>query len=103
MYQIVIYVPETHVESVKQALFNAGAGRIGDYECCAWQCKGEGQFRPMAGSNPYLGQQDRLESVIEYKVELVCAEPFLALAIKAMLQAHPYETPAYSVWPLVQV
>jgi len=100
MYQIVVYVPESHLEVVKQALFKAGAGRIGDYDSCAWQSKGEGQFRPLVGSKPYLGQRGQLESVIEYKVELVCQDELLHRAIAAMLEAHPYETPAYSVWSL---
>lgn len=103
MHQIIFYVPETHLEQVKAALFKAGAGRIGDYDCCAWQCKGEGQFRPLAGSKPYLGEQDKIEKVTEYKVELVCADDCLEQAVAAMLQAHPYEEPAYSVWPLVRV
>ena len=103
MHQIIFYVPESHLEQVKAALFKAGAGRIGDYDCCAWQCKGEGQFRPLAGSKPYLGELDKVEKVTEYKVELVCADDCLKKAVAAMLQSHPYEEPAYSVWPLVQM
>lgn len=103
MHQIIFYVPESHLEQVKSALFQAGAGRIGDYDCCAWQCRGEGQFRPLQGSKPYLGEQDKVERVAEYKVELVCAEDCLEQAVAAMLAAHPYEEPAYSVWPLKQM
>lgn len=103
MYQIVVYIPESHLEVVKEALFNEGAGRIGDYDCCAWQCKGEGQFRPLAGSEPYLGRLGEIETVTEYKVELVCDDGQVESAVKAMLKAHPYEEPAYSVWPLTYV
>ncbi len=103
MFQITLYVPESHLDSVKSALFEAGAGRIGAYDCCAWQCKGEGQFRPLAGSKPFLGELDKIESVIEYKVELVCEDILIESAIKAMLDAHPYEEPAYSVWSLYSV
>ena len=100
MHQIVVYVPQTHVQAVKQALFGAGAGRVGDYDCCAWQTLGQGQFRPLQNSNPFLGEKGVIETVAEYRVELVCANECLGAAIEAMLSAHPYEEPAYSVWPL---
>lgn len=103
MYQIIFYVPETHLESVKAALFEAGAGKIGDYDSCAWQTLGQGQFRPLEGSAPYIGQTGQVEQVTEYKVELVCEEGVLKTAIAAMLAAHPYEEPAYSVWPLLDI
>ena len=103
MYQIVFYVPETHLELVKVALFEAGAGKIGNYDSCAWQTLGQGQFRPLEGSAPYIGQSGQVEQVAEYKVELVCEEGVLKTAIAAMLAAHPYEEPAYSVWPLLDI
>jgi len=101
MYQIVFYVPESHLEPVKEALFNAGAGRIGDYDSCAWQTLGLGQFRPLQGSDPYLGQTGEVEQVAEHRVELVCEKAALKSAVTAMLAAHPYEEPAYSIWPLL--
>src|SRR5690554_7132017 len=72
MYKLCYFVPEGYLEQTKQALFAAGAGKIGDYEQCAWQCEGQGQFRPLAGSDPFLGAQGQLERVKEFKVELVC-------------------------------
>ncbi|CAN0604364.1 unnamed protein product, partial [Ectocarpus sp. 12 AP-2014] len=74
MYKICYFVPESHLEETKSALFGAGAGRIGDYDCCAWQSLGQGQFRPLAGSQPFIGQQGQVEKVSEYKVELVCED-----------------------------
>ncbi len=100
MYKLCFFVPETHLEQTKQALFTAGAGRIGDYDYCAWQCRGEGQFRPLEGSNPHLGQQGQLEKVVEYKVELVCEDRYIQGALKALKAAHPYEEPAYDVYRL---
>ena len=100
MYQIVVYIPETHLEPVKEALFQAGAGKIGDYDSCAWQTLGQGQFRPLEGSTPFIGQTGEVETVDEYRVELVCEEEALKAAVEAMIAAHPYEEPAYSVWPL---
>lgn len=100
MYKLCIYVPESHLEQVKQALFHAGAGRIGDYDSCCWQVAGQGQFRPLAGADPFIGSHGKIETVEEYKVELVCDEAFIAAAVAALKQAHPYEEPAYQVWKL---
>src|SRR3990167_2831179 len=97
MYKISFYVPENNVEQVKEALFDAGAGRIGQYASCAWQVKGEGQFMPLNGSNACIGEMNRLEKVTEYKVEMVCSEEFIHAAIAALKTTHPYETPAYHV------
>lgn len=103
MYKLVVYVPESHLEAVKSALFAAGAGRIGDYDSCAWQVLGQGQFRPLEGSQPYLGQQGQVEHVPEYRVELVCSDERIEDAVTAMRQAHPYEEPAYDVWRLAEL
>ena len=103
MFKLVFFVPASHVESVKHAVFAAGAGRIGDYDHCAWQVLGEGQFRPLPGSNPFIGSQDILEKVPEYRVELVCADACIADAVAALKAAHPYEEPAFDVTRLVDV
>jgi hypothetical protein len=103
VYKIVFFVPESHLEPVKQALFDAGAGKIGSYDCCAWQVKGQGQFRPLADSNAYIGEKNQLETLEEYRVELVCNKASIQLAIKALISAHPYETPAYEVLEVVDV
>ncbi|NKB32198.1 MAG: NGG1p interacting factor NIF3 [Pseudomonadales bacterium] len=97
MFKIEFYVPESHLELVKLAMFDAGAGRVGDYDACAWQTLGQGQYRPLQGSQPYLGTQDKIETVAEYKVELVCAEEFLNAVVEAMKTSHPYEEVAYGV------
>ncbi|KAF0809353.1 hypothetical protein A167_01945 [Alcanivorax sp. S71-1-4] len=100
VYKLCFYVPATHVEEVKRAVFEAGAGRIGDYDCCAFQTLGEGQFRPLDGSRPFLGQQGQVERVAEYKVEMICLESQLRAALAALRLAHPYEEPAIDLWPL---
>ena len=96
LYKIELYVPESHLTAVKTALFEAGAGRVGNYDCCAWQTRGEGQFRPLDGSTPFLGNQGQIETVIEYKLELVCEERCLKAVIAALKRAHPYEEVAYT-------
>ncbi len=98
MYSLCFYVPASHVEEVKTALFDAGAGRIGNYQCCAWQTLGTGQFRPMEGSRPFLGEHDELERVEEFRVEMICDEASIAAAIRALREAHPYEEPAFHYW-----
>ncbi|WP_299068827.1 YqfO family protein [uncultured Psychrobacter sp.] len=97
MYKLTVFIPEEALEKVKAALFAAGAGTIGNYEQCCWQVKGEGQFMPMAGSNPHLGSQDKLEKVAEWRVEMVVKTSIIAEVVEALKQAHPYETPAYDV------
>lgn len=97
MFKFIVFVPESHLEPVKEAMFAAGAGRIGDYDRCAWQMKGQGQFRPLPGSDPYAGEQGRVELVDEYRVELVCPVDRLQAVAAALRAAHPYETPAYEV------
>jgi len=103
MYKLCVYIPASHLQQVKEALFSAGAGRIGNYDSCCWQTEGEGQFRPLEGSAPYIGQTEKVESVKEYKIELVCEEAFIQQAIAAMKKVHPYETPAYDVWKLEEL
>lgn len=101
MYKLCFFVPQSHLEPVKQAVFAAGAGRIGDYDQCCWQVLGQGQFRPLPGSSPFLGRENEVEQVDEYRVEMVCADAVIAAAVSALRQAHPYEEPAFDVWPLV--
>ncbi|MCM0612531.1 YqfO family protein [Marinobacter sediminum] len=103
MYKLCFFVPETHLAQTKQALFDAGAGRIGDYDSCAWHCRGQGQFRPLEGSDPFLGKQGALEVVEEFKVELVCKDSLVREALEALKQAHPYEEPAYEVYRMEEM
>jgi len=97
MKKLIVFVPETHVEMLKEALFDAGAGRLGDYKRCSWQTLGQGQFQPNAAANPYLGSAGKLESVFEYRVEMVCDDSCLADAVAALRKAHPYEEPAFDI------
>ncbi|MCP4321794.1 MAG: NGG1p interacting factor NIF3 [Alteromonadales bacterium] len=97
MYQLVFYVPENYCEAVKSSLFAAGAGRVGNYDQCAWQVVGVGQFQPLKNSKPFIGGVGELEKVDEYRVEMVCEETYIKAVLIALMQAHPYQTPAYSV------
>lgn len=102
MYKLSFYVPATDVDQVKGALFKLGAGRIGQYDCCSWQVLGEGQFRPLEGSNPFIGIQDKIEKVSEYKVEMVCEDKIISKVVKELIEVHPYEEPAYDIYQIEQ-
>lgn len=102
MYQLSFYVPESHLEKVKQAVFATGAGKIGNYDSCCWQVLGQGQFRSLPGSDPFIGEQGELETVAEYKIELICSDELIRSAIDALRAAHPYEEPAFHVTRLEQ-
>ena len=97
MYKLTVFVPDEALEQVKSALFAVGAGKIGDYEQCCWQVQGAGQFMPLAGSNPHIGKHDSLETVEEWRIEMVVDKPLIIEVIEALKQSHPYETPAYDV------
>jgi hypothetical protein len=100
MQHIHIYVPETHLEAVKQAMFAAGAGGIGTYSHCCWQTAGQGQFMASADSQPFQGKAEALEMIAEYKVEMVCEDSKLQAVLDAMIAAHPYEQVAYGYWTI---
>lgn len=102
VFKLAVFVPESHLDAVKQAMFDAGAGKIGDYDSCCWQTQGTGQFRPLPGSDPFIGKSGGdVELVAEYKVEMVCEKQLLKKVIAALRQAHPYEEPAFDVIELV--
>lgn len=97
MNLVVVYVPESALEVVKQALFSAGAGQYPGYDQCCWQTLGQGQFRPLPTANPSLGSLHQLTTIAEYRLEVVCADQYLAECIQALKISHPYEIPAYHI------
>ena len=101
LLKLVVYVPASHLEAVKDALFAAGAGRVGDYDRCSWQVLGEGQFRALPGAQPFIGAVGALEQVAEYRLEMVLPRMALAAVVSALKTAHPYETPAFDVTVLL--
>lgn len=99
-YKLEIYVPATHAEALKTALAAAGAGKLGNYDSCFWECAGTGQFRPLPGSNPFLGTAGAVEKVAEHKLETLVEAAKLQAVLAALKLAHPYETPAFQYWPV---
>ncbi len=98
MKKISFTVPVEHLEKVKDAMFEAGAGKYERYDRQCWQTLGQAEFRPLEGANPHTGQMGKLEKVKEYKVEIYCLEENVDNAVRAMLEAHPYEGPQYEVY-----
>lgn len=101
MYKLNFYVPESHLELVKNALFEKGAGRYEAYDQCCWQVRGEGQFRPLESSQPFIGQQGQLETVVEFKVEMICSDSVIKEVLQTLLTVHPYEEPAYDIYKIL--
>jgi hypothetical protein len=100
-FKLVWFVPEEALEATREAVFAAGAGRIGDYERCSWHAAGTGTFFGGEGASPALGVAGREERVAELRVETVVPETALTEVVAALKAAHPYEEPAYDVYPLV--
>lgn len=97
MFKLCMFVPETHAEEVKRAVFAAGAGQQGAYAHCCWQVLGQGQFRPQAGAQPFIGEPGQTSCVAEYRVELLVPDDRVRAVIGALRAAHPYEEPAFDL------
>lgn len=98
--KLAVFVPRTHVEAVREALFNAGAGAIGDYDECSYNTLGYGTFRPLEGANPAIGQVLTQERVEETKIEVIYPERLERALLVAMYAAHPYEEVAHDIFTL---
>lgn len=100
MKKLVFFVPKDDAEKVKNAVFNAGAGTIGNYDRCAFETEGVGQFRPNSGANPHIGRIGDTEKVVELKVETICPDNKVTQVIEALRESHPYEEPAIDLYQL---
>ena len=99
--KLVWFVPAEALETTRAAVFAAGAGRIGDYEHCSWYTVGTGTFFGGESTEPALGERGREEHVPELRVETVVPEEVLEDVVAALRSAHPYEEPAYDLYPLL--
>ena len=98
--KLVVFVPSDALDTVRDALFAAGAGRIGDYERCSWYTPGTGTFRPLPGAQPVIGEVGEEERVPEVRLETVFPSERREDVIAALRRAHPYEEPAFDIYPL---
>jgi len=99
--KLVVFVPREALARVRDALFAAGAGRIGNYERCCWYTEGTGTFLGGKGTEPSVGEAGREERVAELRLETVFPEELRDEVIAALREAHPYEEPAFDVYELL--
>jgi hypothetical protein len=100
--KLVVFVPIDALEAVRDAVFAAGAGRIGDYERCCWYTEGTGTFLPRAGADPAIGEVGTEERVPELRLETIYPAASHDAVVAALRAAHPYEEPAFDVVELVE-
>ncbi|TCL35012.1 dinuclear metal center YbgI/SA1388 family protein [Anaerospora hongkongensis] len=98
--KLVVFAPVTHMETVREAICQAGAGHIGNYSHCTFQTAGMGTFLPLAGTKPFIGEQGRMEYVQECRLETIFPESLSKQVVAAMIQSHPYEEVAYDLYSL---
>jgi hypothetical protein len=100
--KLVVFVPEQALDAVRDALFDAGAGRIGDYERCSWYTPGTGTFLGGESTDPAIGESGREERASEFRLETVFPAERHEEVVAALKRAHPYEEPAYDIYALVE-
>lgn len=100
LYKVMVYVPHSHIDKIREAFHKGGAGHIGNYSHCTFQVKGQGTFKPLEGTNPYSGQVNELTYVDEAKVESIVPETTLSKVIREIKKAHPYEEVAYDIYKM---
>lgn len=98
--KLVTFCPHSHAEDVRAAIFKAGAGHIGEYDCCSYNVEGQGTFRAGAGAQPYVGKQDELHVEPEVRIETILPAYLESRVVEALLESHPYEEVAYDIYPL---
>lgn len=100
MFKLAVYVPVDYANSLRQVLAEAGAGQIGDYDSCSYTIAGEGRFRALDGAQPFTGEIGKLHIEQEVKIEVIVPETDKNKVLRAMLNKHPYEEPAYDLFAL---
>jgi hypothetical protein len=101
--RLVVFVPTTHADAVRQAMGEAGAGKIGNYTFCSFSVTGTGRFLPNAQANPAVGKAGALNQVEEERIEVVCAEDKIAPVVTAIQHVHPYEEPVIDIYPVLDI
>jgi dinuclear metal center YbgI/SA1388 family protein len=102
LLKLAVFVPEDHVDAVRNSICEAGAGQIGQYDICTFQTAGQGTFRGAEGTHPFLGKPGQLERGQEVKLETILPRGLQKPVIKALLDAHPYEEVAFDLFPVEQ-
>ncbi len=95
--KIVVFVPETHADIVRDEMGKAGAGRIGKYTHCSFTLKGQGRFKPEIGAHPAIGEVGKMETVEEERIEAVCTREHVDVVVVAIKKVHPYDEVAFDI------
>ena len=98
--KIVVYVPLTHTDKVREAIGDAGGGKLGKYSSCSFSTRGIGRFRPEMGANPHIGKVGKLEVVEEERIEITCDSRIAKNVVEAIKKVHPYEEVALDIYNL---
>jgi len=101
LVKLVVFVPAKEAERVRKAMYDAGAGQIGNYDCCSYNLEGEGTFRAVEGANPFVGKINELHVEAEIRVEVIVQKTRISKVVKKMISVHPYEEVAYDIYPLL--
>lgn len=101
--RLVVFVPTTHADQVRQAMGKAGAGQIGDYTFCSFSVTGTGRFKPGVNANPAVGEVGKINEVTEERIEVVCAKDKVTAVIAAIKGAQPYEEVVIDIYPVLDV
>lgn len=99
--KIIVTVPASNIDDVRNAICSEGAGVIGNYTYCTTSTKCIGTFMPSENAKPYIGEQNKLEFVEEEKLEVICSIDIVKKVLKKLREVHPYEEPAIDIIPLI--
>ena len=103
LVKLVTFVPKQHVEKVREAMFNAGAGHIGNYDACSYNSEGYGSFRANSQASPFVGEINKTHYETETRIEVIVPQYIQNKVVVSMIKAHPYEEPAYDIIPLLNI
>lgn len=98
--KLIVFVPLSHADIVREAIGSAGGGRLGNYSFCSFSARGTGRFRPEVGASPHIGKVGKLEEVDEERIEVTCESALVPKIIEAIKKVHPYEEVALDVYKL---
>lgn len=101
LVRLVVFVPTTHADQVRQAMGEAGAGQIGNYSFCSFSVKGTGRFKPNTAATPAVGERNVVNEVIEERIEVTCRKDKVDAVVKAIKQVHPYEEVVIDIYPVL--
>jgi hypothetical protein len=103
LVKLVVFVPEEDADNVRNALGEAGAGKIGEYSFCSYSIKGVGRFKPSDRANPHIGTVGKMEEVSEERIEVACEREQAAEIIKVIKEVHPYEEVVIDIYPMLSL